>query len=57
MTPSPAHAEHRKLGFLRTYVFSTDHKTIGIQFLFTSLFMILCGGLLAMLMRLQLGWP
>ena len=56
MTPS-AHAEHRKLGFLRTYVFSTDHKTIGIQFLFTSLVAILFGGLLAMLMRWQLAWP
>ncbi len=43
--------------FLRRYVFSTDHKTIGIQFLFTSLFMILLGGLLAILMRWQLGWP
>jgi cytochrome c oxidase subunit 1 len=45
------------LGFIRTYVFSTDHKTIGIQFLFTSLFMLLLGGLLAMLLRWQLGWP
>ena len=49
--------EHHKLGFLRTYVFSTDHKVIGIQFLFTSLTMLLFGGLLAMLMRWQLGWP
>jgi len=48
---------HHKLGFWRTYVFSTDHKTIGIQFLFTSLVMILFGGLLAMLIRWQLGWP
>jgi len=43
--------------WFRTYVFSTDHKTIGIQFLFTSLVMILFGGVLAMLMRWQLGWP
>ncbi len=48
---------HRTPGFLRTYVFSDDHKTIGIQFLFTSLFMMLFGGLLAMLIRWQLGWP
>jgi len=38
-------------------VFSTDHKVIGIQFLFTSLTMLLFGGLLAMLLRWQLGWP
>ena len=43
--------------FIRKYLFSTDHKTIGIQFLFTSLFMLLFGGLLALLIRWQLGWP
>ncbi|MBI4355620.1 MAG: cbb3-type cytochrome c oxidase subunit I, partial [Candidatus Omnitrophica bacterium] len=43
--------------FLQKYVFSTDHKTIGIQFLFASLLMLLVGGLLAMLLRWQLGWP
>ena len=42
---------------LRTYIFSTDHKVIGIQFLLTSLTAILFGGLLAMLIRWQLGWP
>ena len=49
MTQSPS--------LLRRYVFSTDHKIIGIQFLFTSLAMLLIGGALAMLMRWQLGWP
>jgi len=43
--------------FRQKYLFSTDHKVIGIQFLFTSLFMLLFGGLLAMLIRWQLGWP
>ncbi|MBI3318077.1 MAG: cytochrome c oxidase subunit I [Candidatus Omnitrophica bacterium] len=51
-------SEHpKKQGFIRTYIFSTDHKTIGIQFLFTSLVFMVFGGLLAMLMRWQLGWP
>ncbi|MBI4314270.1 MAG: cbb3-type cytochrome c oxidase subunit I, partial [Candidatus Omnitrophica bacterium] len=44
-------------GFIRKYIFSTDHKVIAIQFLITSLFMMLFGGLLAMLVRWQLGWP
>ncbi len=44
-------------GFIRKYIFSTDHKIIGIQFLFSSLFLMVFGGLLAMLMRWQLGWP
>ncbi len=52
-----AHVHHEELGFLRTYVFSTDHKMIGRQFLFLGLFMLVIGGLLAMLMRWQLGWP
>jgi cytochrome c oxidase subunit 1 len=43
--------------FWRKYIFSVDHKVIGIQFLFTSLFFALIGGALAMLIRTQLAWP
>jgi hypothetical protein len=42
---------------LRRHLFSTDHKVIGVQFLITSLVMLFVGGLLAMLIRWQLGWP
>jgi cytochrome c oxidase subunit I len=49
--------EHPELGFVRKYIFSTDHKIIGIQFLFSSLLFLLLGGLLAMMVRIQLGWP
>jgi len=53
-----AHAgHHEEMGFLRTYVFSTDHKMIGRQFLFLGLTMLVIGGFLAMLMRWQLAWP
>ena len=51
------HAHHEELGFWRTYVFSTDHKMIGRQFLFLGLFMLVIGGLLAMTMRWELAWP
>jgi cytochrome c oxidase subunit 1 len=51
----PGHADDRS--FLRKYVFSTDHKVIGCQFLIMSLMFLLIGGLLAMLIRWQLGWP
>jgi cytochrome c oxidase subunit I len=51
----PTHADHRT--FVQKYVFSTDHKIIGIQFLFMSLLFLLIGGILAMLIRWQLGWP
>src|SRR5947209_2980247 len=49
--------KHPELGFLRKYVFSSDHKIIGIQFLFSTLIFLVLGGLLAMGVRLQLGWP
>src|SRR5882724_2643332 len=48
---------HPQLGFWRKYVFSTDHKIIGIQYLITAMAMAVVGGLLSMLMRLQLAWP
>jgi len=51
------HHGHGEMGFIRKYIFSTDHKIIGIQFLFTCLFFLLVGGLLAMLIRWQLGYP
>jgi cytochrome c oxidase subunit I len=52
-----AHPEHHELGFVRTYLFSTDHKMIGRQFLFMALFMMSIGGLMAMLMRWELAFP
>jgi cytochrome c oxidase subunit 1 len=51
------HEHHQELGFVRKYIFSLDHKMIGRQFLFQGLFMLLIGGLLAMLVRWQLAWP
>ena len=43
--------------WLRRYVFSTDHKAIGIQYILTGLVMAVAGAGLALLIRLQLGWP
>ena len=37
--------------FWRKYIFSLDHKVIGIQYLFYALFMLVIGGLLATLVR------
>jgi cytochrome c oxidase subunit 1 len=51
------HGEHHELGFVRTYIFATDHKMIARQFLFMALFMMAIGGLMAMLVRWQLAWP
>ena len=49
--------DHHELSFLRKYIFSTDHKVIGIQFMFTGLVMLGLGGALAMAIRWQLAWP
>ena len=48
---------HHELGFIRTYIFSTDHKMIAKQFLLASLFFLLVGGILAAGVRWQLGFP
>ena len=48
---------HHELGFWRTYVFSTDHKTIGIQYGLTALLFLLFGFGLMLLMRWQLAYP
>ena len=44
-------------GFLSRYVFSTDHKVIAKQYLFTGIFWLLAGGLMALLIRWQLANP
>jgi cytochrome c oxidase subunit 1 len=50
------HGHHVK-GFFRKYVFSTDHKVIGIQFLFSGMLWGLLGGFMALLVRQQVAWP
>jgi cytochrome c oxidase subunit 1 len=46
-----------ELSFVRKYIFSTDHKIIGIQFMISSIIFLMIGGLLALFFRLQLAWP
>ncbi|MSR57425.1 MAG: cytochrome c oxidase subunit I [Planctomycetaceae bacterium] len=48
---------HYEIGFVRKYIFSTDHKIIGVQFLMTTLLMLLVGGSLALCVRWQLAFP
>jgi cytochrome c oxidase subunit 1 len=49
--------EHHELGFWRKYVFSTDHKVIGIQYGISGLIFLFMGFCLMMLMRWQLAFP
>ena len=50
-------AHEHELGWWRTYVFSVDHKVIGIQYAVTAMFFLLFGFSLMMLMRWQLAFP
>jgi cytochrome c oxidase subunit I len=52
-----AHHHHEELGFWKKYVFSTDHKVIGIQYGITSLLFLLFGFFLMIAMRWQLAYP
>jgi len=44
-------------GLLRKYIFSTDHKVIGLQYAVTSMFFLLVGFALVVLIRWQLAYP
>lgn len=49
--------DHGPQSFWTKYIFSQDHKVIGIQFLFMSFFFMIIGGLLAVAIRWQLAYP
>src|SRR5271170_456912 len=51
------HVHHEDIGFLRQYVFSTDHKIIGMQYGFTALCFMLFGFFLMLMMRWQIAHP
>lgn len=53
---SSGHGAH-EMSFWSKYVFSTDHKVIGIQYGLTGLAFLLFGFSLIMLMRWQLAYP
>jgi cytochrome c oxidase subunit 1 len=57
-THHPAHeAHHEEPGFWRKYIFSTDHKVIGLQYGITGLIFLFFGFCLMLLMRWQIAYP
>jgi len=48
---------HHDENFIQKYIFSVDHKTIGLQYGITSLAFLLFGFILMMIMRYQLAYP
>ena len=57
-TPAHAQAAHHAppTGFIRTHVFSLDHKVIGKQYYGLALVAVMVGMVLSWLMRIHLGW-
>jgi cytochrome c oxidase subunit 1 len=51
------HHHEAPTGFIRKYIFSLDHKVIGIQYFFLALLSTYVGIILSVLMRLRLAWP
>jgi cytochrome c oxidase subunit 1 len=51
------HAHAAPTGFIRKYIFSIDHKVIGIQYFLLALFSVFLGMGLSILMRIHLVWP
>lgn len=49
--------DHHKETIWTKYIFSTDHKIIGLQYGITSLVWLLVGFILMMIMRYQLAYP
>ncbi len=52
-----SHDGHHEPGFFFKYIWSYDHKMIGLQYLWTALLFLIIGGGLAMGVRYQLGFP
>jgi cytochrome c oxidase subunit 1 len=50
-------AAHHDRGFVKTYLWSTDHKIIAMQYLFTGMLMALIGGFAVYVFRMQLAFP
>ena len=56
-THAEVHRHPAPTGFIRKYIFSLDHKVIGIQYILLALSAVLVGMLMSVLMRVNLSWP
>lgn len=59
LVPPFLHEESDKWrsNFLTHYIFTTDHKMIARQYLFTGIFWAFAAGIMSLIFRLQLGFP
>jgi cytochrome c oxidase subunit I len=54
---SASHQDSPKENFLTRYVFCTNHKTIGLDYLWLALFSVFLGMAMSLLMRIHFAWP
>src|SRR6266705_1237364 len=57
MVAQESHQHAAPQGFIRKWVFSLDHKVIGLQSYFLALAAVFVGMFLSLLMRIHLIWP
>src|SRR5260370_29017328 len=56
-THDAVHRHEPPTSFIRKYIFSLDHKVIGIQYILLALSAVVVGMLMSVLMRMNLSWP
>src|SRR5439155_18774566 len=56
-THAEVHRHPAPTGFIRKYIFSLDHKVIGIQYIMLALSAVVVGMIMSVLMRVNLSWP
>src|SRR6266850_7949867 len=56
-THEAVHRHEAPMGVKSKYIFSLDHKVIGIQYILLALTAVLVGMAMSVLMRMNLSWP
>jgi cytochrome c oxidase subunit 1 len=56
-THEAVHRHEAPTSFIRKYIFSLDHKVIGIQYIILALVAVVVGMTMSVLMRMNLSWP
>jgi cytochrome c oxidase subunit I len=56
-THEEVHRHEPPTSFIRKYIFSLDHKVIGIQYILLALTAVVVGLVMSILMRMNLSWP
>src|SRR6202040_1115238 len=57
MVAQESHQHSAPTGFIRKWIFSLDHKVIGLQYYFLALFSVFLGMFLSLLMRYHMVFP